>query len=109
MPIYPQAIYHLIPQSGGHPRASQIFLSLEPDYPALSLAAVYNNLHKLLEAGMIRKISTDGVSGQYDRAAKHNHLICNCCGKLTDICLEDSAASLRRQLGDGVQSYDLTI
>ena len=100
MPIHPQAIYHLIPQSGGHPTAKQIFLSLEPDYPALSLATVYNDLHN----GMIRKISTDGVSGQYDRAAKHNRLICNCCGKL-----EDLTASLRRQLGDGVQSYDLTI
>ena len=109
MTKYQQAVYDLITQSRGHLTADQIFFALKADYPGLSLATVYNNLHKLWEAGMIRKLSTEGASDRYDRTEKHDHLVCGRCGKLTDICLEDLTDSLRRQLGEEIQSYDLKV
>ena len=54
MTKYEKAIYLLIHQSIGHPTAEQVFCEMRKEYPAISLATVYNNLKKLCDAGLIR-------------------------------------------------------
>ena len=73
------------------------------------LATVYNNLNRLLEEELIRKVSVEGMPDRYDRMKKHDHLVCRRCGKLSDITLEDLTASLKKQLGDDVLYYDLKV
>ena len=109
MTKYEQAIYQLIARSTDHPTADQVFSALKPGYPSLSLATVYNNLHRLWAAGMIRRISLEGSPDRYDRVLPHDHLVCTRCGALRDIFLQDLSDSLRRQLGDGFVSYDLKV
>ena len=70
------------------------------------LATVYNNLNKLQKEELIRRVSTEGMPDRYDRVEKHNHLVCRCCGKLTDISLKGLSAPLREQLGDSEGTFE---
>ncbi len=109
MTKYEKQIYEIVNKLTGHMTADQIFSELKKSYPSVSLATVYNNLNKLCEAGLIRRVSTEGSPDRYDRTAKHDHLVCRRCGKLTDICFEDLTASLKKQLGGEIFTYDLKV
>lgn len=89
--------------------AEQIYDLLKQRYPTVSRATVYNNLNKLCDLELIRRISVEGAVDRYDRIAKHDHLVCQKCGRLADITLEDLTAPLRDQIGEDFLYYDLKI
>ena len=69
-----------------HATADDIYTSLKPTNPELSLGTVYRNLAKLAEMDLIRKVSFPNQSDRFDRNLKpHIHLICNNCESITDI------------------------
>lgn len=109
MTTYERAIYHIITGSPRHLTVEQIYTEMKGSYPRIVAATVYNNVNKLWRAGLIHKVSVEGMPDRYDRAVKHDHLVCQRCGRLTDITCEDLTASLRRQLGEDFLSYDLKI
>ena len=109
MTKYEQEIYRLINQSEDHMTADQIFSQLKVCYPSISLATVYNNLNKLCGAGAVRRISISGSPDRYDRAVRHDHIVCSRCGKLTDVRFEDLTDSLKRQMGEDFLFYDLKV
>lgn len=109
MTTYECEIYHIITNSVKHLTAEQIYAEMKAKYPKIVLATVYNNVNKLWKAGMIRKISIENMPDRYDRLTRHDHLVCQKCGKLADITFEDLTASLRRQLGEDFFSYDLKV
>ena len=53
----------------------------------VSLQAVYDSLHLLVEKGLIRRIQPAGSPALYeDRVGdNHHHLICRVCGKTVDV------------------------
>ena len=67
----------------------------------LSTQAVYDNLHILVEAGLVRRIQPSGHPGRYEARVgdNHHHLVCRRCGMTSDVdctvgaapCLEPSA------------------
>lgn len=109
MTTYEQEIYHIITGSTDHWTVEQIYAQLKNQYPKVALATVYNNVNKLWKAGLIRKVTVENMPDRYDRVLKHDHLVCQRCGKLADVSLDDLTASLRRQLGEDVLSYDLKV
>lgn len=109
MTKYEKAIYDIILTSHEHLTVNQVFEKLKEDYPKVVLATVYNNLNKMWESGMIRKVSVEGMPDRYDTIQKHDHLICRHCGKILDISLEDLTAPLRNQLGEDFLFYDLKV
>lgn len=109
MTKYEKAIYDIIQASREHLTAAQIYDALKAQYPSVALATVYNNLNKLWELGLIRKLSVEGSLDRYDRAKKHDHLICQSCGAVLDASFDDLTASLCSQLGSNVLSYDLKV
>ena len=109
MTKYEKDIFAIINTSRDHLTVEQIFQKLREIHPQVVLATVYNNLNRLLEEELIRKVSVEGMPDRYDRMKKHDHLVCKCCGKLSDITLEDLTASLKKQLGDDVLYYDLKV
>lgn len=106
---YEKEIYNTVNASRQHMTADQIYGRLRERYPGVSLATVYNNLHKLCEVNLIRKISVEGAVDRYDHIGKHDHLVCQKCGKLMDISLTDLTASLQEQLGGEFLYYDLKV
>ena len=109
MTKYEKDIFAIINTSRDHLTVEQIFQKLRKIHPQVVLATVYNNLNRLLEEELIRKVSMEGMPDRYDRMKKHDHLVCRHCGKLSDITLEDLTSSLKKQLGDDVISYDLKV
>lgn len=104
-----EAILNIINNSKSHPTAEKIYLELLQSSSKMALATVYNNLSILNEQGHIRKISVEGYPDRYDKSTKHDHLVCQKCGNLSDIVLGDLTAMLQSQLDYEVLSYDLKI
>lgn len=109
MTKYERAIYEIVTASREHLSAGEIYDKLRKLMPKVVQATVYNNLNKLTEAGLIRKISIEGMPDRYDAVCKHDHLVCNHCGKLTDISFDDLSLSLKDQLGQDFLFYDLKV
>lgn len=109
MTTYEREVYHIITGSGEHLTVEQIYTKIKNKYPKIVLATVYNNVNKLWKAGLIHKITVENMPDRYDRVIKHDHLVCQRCGKLADILFDDLTASLRRQLGEDFLSYDLKV
>lgn len=109
MTTYEREIYHIITGSANHPTVEQIFVEMKRKYPQIVLATVYNNVNKLWRAGLIHKVAVEDMPDRYDRVVKHDHLVCQRCGKLADVSFEDLTASLRGQLGEDFLSYDLKV
>ena len=105
---YGQVILELINSSDSHMTAEQIFLTLKQTYPSVVLATVYNNLNDLHQQGKIRKISVEGYPDRFDKTARHDHLVCRRCGRLSDLYLSDLTAELEKQVGFVIDGYDLT-
>ena len=109
MTKYEKEIYRLITESAEHMTAEQVFSEVKKIYPSVSLATIYNNLNKLNEAGMIRKITVEGSPDRYDRAVKHDHIVCRRCGKLLDVQFRDLTDMLESQMGGNFLFYDLKV
>lgn len=109
MTKYGKKIREIVDTSRCHPTAEQVFEVLRQTYPTVVLATVYNNLNRLCEAGLIRRVSVEGQPDRYDRLARHDHLVCRGCGKLLDIHLSDLTEQLQRQVDIPILSYDLKL
>lgn len=102
-------ILEMINASTDHLTAEQIYLQLKEQNKKTVLATVYNNLSSLYAQGLIRKISVPGCSDRYDKIKRHDHLVCQKCGKLSDITLEDLTKKIQEQTRISILSYDLKI
>jgi Fur family peroxide stress response transcriptional regulator len=108
-----QAILQAIRDSGDHPTASEIFQAARERLPTISYATVYNSLRFLKEAGLVHEIKFGDSASRYDRAThRHDHAICNECGKLVDFELPQAADLIQaaaRKSKFKPQSVELTL
>lgn len=109
MTKYEKRIYEIVNQSSSHMTVEQIYHIVKADFPSVVLATVYNNLNKLYRDRLINKISVEGMPDRYDKIVKHDHIVCQSCGKLTDIQFEDLTETLKKQFGADFLSYDLKV
>lgn len=72
-----------------HPTADRIYADLSPAYPTLSRTTVYNTLHILTEAGLLRELEIESGNKHFDLAPqpRHGHFICRKCGEIYDMSL----------------------
>ena len=104
------AILAILRESEGHLQPDEIYRRAKARYPGMVLATVYNNLHALADAGLIRQIHTAGGADFYDKTPEpHEHALCTACGKLLDIELGDLKAVFATQKGLPVHSWDLIV
>jgi Fe2+ or Zn2+ uptake regulation protein len=88
-------------EEGQHRDAEAIAYTARKRLGALSLQAVYDNLHILEEAGLIRRIQPSGHPARYEARVgdNHHHIVCRRCGLTADVdctvgtapCLQPSA------------------
>lgn len=73
--------------SGGHLSADAIAVVARERLGTLSHQAVYDNLHALLEAGLVRRIEPANAPALYEARVgdNHHHLICRHCGRIEDV------------------------
>jgi Fur family peroxide stress response transcriptional regulator len=86
------AVLQVIRSREDHPTANEIFQAARLLLPTISYATVYNSLRFLKEAGLVHEIKFGDGASRYDReTARHDHAICNECGKLVDFDLPQAA------------------
>lgn len=109
MTKYEKQIYDIVNTSDKHMTADQVYRELQKTYPSVSRATVYNNLNKLCDVKLIRRVSLEDSPDRYDRIERHDHLVCQKCGKLADIYFDDLTQTLAKQLGNDFLYYDLKV
>ena len=89
--------------SDKHLTANEVFENARRLLPGISFATVYNSLRYLKNEGLIGEIRFGMDANVYDRKlTRHDHAICNNCGKLVDLELRlpngllDEAAELSK-------------
>lgn len=81
------AVLEAIP-AGRHLAADAVAGAVRADLGRVSTQAVYDVLHALTGAGLLRRIEVPGLpSARYERrvADNHHHLVCRSCGAVTDV------------------------
>jgi len=70
-----------------HSDAAQIFEQVQQQVSTTSIQAVYNNLHALVEHGIVREIKPKGQVSLYETRAgdNHHHIVCRCCENIMDV------------------------
>ena len=86
---------------GGHRNADAIAADARGHLGSLSRQAVYDNLHALSQAGLVRRIEPANAPALYEARVgdNHHHLVCRTCGRVEDVdcavghrpCLQPSA------------------
>ena len=83
-----QAVLRVIRDAEGHLTANEVFDSARRLLPGISFATVYNSLRYLKQEGLIGEVRFGTDATRYDRTlSRHDHAICNACGKLIDLDL----------------------
>lgn len=101
-------VLSIVENSHRHPSAEEIFFEAKESMPSIALGTVYRNLNALHEEGKIRKITLPGASDRYDKAMiPHDHLICEKCGQIKDICLDGVEEALSRSAKCQIARYEL--
>lgn len=84
-----QTVLQVIRESGKHLTANEVFDDARRLMPGISFATVYNSLNYLKNEGLIGEIKYGTSANLYDRKlSRHDHAICNRCGKLVDLELK---------------------
>ncbi len=81
-----QTVLRVIRESEEHLTAGEVFENARRILPGISFATVYNSLKYLKNAELIGEIRYGTDANRYDRKlSRHDHAICNKCGKLSDL------------------------
>lgn len=106
------AVYDVL---GAHPHADAdtVLTEVRRTLPTVSVQAVYDVLHALTDAGLLRRIEPAGHPARYERRVgdNHHHVACRGCGALDDVdcavghapCLVPSSTS-----GFTIESAEVT-
>ncbi|WBB71177.1 Fur family transcriptional regulator [Micromonospora sp. WMMD812] len=72
-----------------HPHADteSIIRAVRGKLPDVSHQAVYNSLHALTAAGLVRRIQPSGSVARYESRIgdNHHHVVCRSCGVIADV------------------------
>ena len=91
------AVLHAVSELGGHPDAATIAAHARKELGRVSTQAVYDGLHALEAAGLLRRISPAGHPARYETRVgdNHHHLVCRECGAAEDVdCAKGEAPCL---------------
>lgn len=98
------AVLAFITRMPHHPDAETVRAAVELELGSVSTQAVYDTLHILTSAGLLRCIEPAGHPARYETrvADNHHHLICRACGDTRDIdCAVGHAPCLDPSESDG--------
>lgn len=81
------AVLDFISNERTHPTADEIYSELHESYPSMSKTTVYNSLHILAEAGLVKLLEIESGVMRYDmgKQKRHGHFLCRKCGTVYDI------------------------
>jgi Fe2+ or Zn2+ uptake regulation protein len=74
-------------QGNPHIDTETIVAALRSTEPEVSRQSVYNCLHTMTEAGLLRRIQPAGSVARYEARVgdNHHHVVCRSCGVIADV------------------------
>jgi Fur family peroxide stress response transcriptional regulator len=79
-----------------HATVEELWVALNKRHARASRATVYNSVHALVDAGLVREFTLDGNAARYDANLEpHHHFVCNRCGAVEDVEWFDIPVQLR--------------
>jgi Fur family ferric uptake transcriptional regulator len=91
------AVLRAVGELSGHPDTDTIAGRARAMLGTVSIQAVYDSLHAMTEAGLLRRIQPAGSPARYETRVgdNHHHLVCRACGAAHDIdCVVGAAPCL---------------
>jgi len=105
-----ELVLKIVKDSGMHLSAEGVYLRACRTMPSIVKATVYNNLNYLTTNGLIRRVKIHGGPDLFDGTlSPHEHLVCDVCGKVSDLSLEDIKDRLERAAHVNLTGYELTL
>jgi Fe2+ or Zn2+ uptake regulation protein len=105
-----QVVLRVIRESEEHLTANEVFDDARRLLPGISFATVYNSLRYLKQKGVIGEVRFGADCTLYDRKlTRHDHALCNNCGKLVDldlsipVALIEEAATLSKFKAESIE------
>ena len=92
------AVLQALAEGGAHSDAESLAALARQRLGTLSTQAVYDNLHALVEIGLVRRIEPAGHPARYELRVgdNHHHIICRKCGRTEDVnCAMGAAPCLQ--------------
>lgn len=84
-------VLSLLEEKNEHPSTEGILKNLRDRGYRMSTATLYQNLNKLVEVGLLIRLSdNDGLMRFDANLTPHHHLNCTSCSQMVDISLNDS-------------------
>jgi Fur family ferric uptake transcriptional regulator len=81
-----RAVLAVLTARTDHPTADDVFSDVVARLPGVSRGTVYRTLDKLVELGLVLRVSHPGSAARYDaNLRRHHHLVCERCGAMTDL------------------------
>jgi len=70
-----------------HATADDVVRAVRADLGSVSVQAVYDCLHALTAAGLLRRMEPAGHPARYERRTgdNHHHVVCRSCGAVADV------------------------
>ena len=70
-----------------HSDTDTICAAVRTSFPDVSRQSVYNSLHTLADAGLVRRIQPAGSVARYESRVgdNHHHMVCRSCGVIVDV------------------------
>jgi Fur family transcriptional regulator, peroxide stress response regulator len=94
-----------------HATVDELWPALNKRRACASRATVYNTLHSLVEAGLVREFKLDASAARYDALLDpHHHFICDRCGGVEDLEWFDVPALRQtRSVRRSIRSYEVIV
>ena len=95
------AIYRELASRFDHPDVDHLYQAVKPRIPQISLFTVYRTMNALESAGMVLRVATWKGHARYDgNMEAHAHFLCESCGRIHDVELQDLSALCKQVVGD---------
>jgi Fur family peroxide stress response transcriptional regulator len=95
----------------GHPTPEDVYEAVRKRVPSISLATVYKNVHKFVEAGIAGQVSLHhGQSRIETKMHPHHHFICVRCKSIIDLDERDlGPVKLKKRAPEGFQVHRYSV
>ena len=108
-----EIILNYLLNTKSHPSIYELHNMIKEEYPSIGQATIYRNISKLVDAGLVRKITTkDGIIHYDGDITPHIHMDCTVCNKLVDIFnrdLKEVVEKIEKSAKISVSTYELLL
>jgi Fe2+ or Zn2+ uptake regulation protein len=92
-----QLLFRLLHDNVSHPSADALFATAAELMPGISLRTVYQTLNDLTAMGELSTLDVGTGSTRFDpNVDPHHHLVCDGCGRITDLHAEFPGVAVPR-------------